>query len=93
LEKVFGPEDFIHDDEDERHTMVLARLESEAAAAAARQAEKVEQCATIQVVVAFKAKEREDVVRRVKREIIILDELDASFDSTCETYLPCSHIY
>jgi hypothetical protein len=42
---------------------------------------------------AFKAKEREDVVHRVKREIIILDELDTSSDSTCETYLLGSHIY
>jgi hypothetical protein len=29
----------------------------------------------------------------VKREIIILDKLNASSDSTCETYLPGSHIY
>jgi hypothetical protein len=47
--KVFGPEDFVHDDEDERRAMELARLESEAAAAATRQAEKVEQCATIRL--------------------------------------------
>jgi hypothetical protein len=36
VEKVFGPEDFGHDDEDESHAMELARLESEAAAAAVR---------------------------------------------------------
>jgi hypothetical protein len=47
--------------------MMLARLESEATAAAARQVEKAEQRATIQGVVTFKAKEREDVIRRVTR--------------------------
>jgi hypothetical protein len=53
----------------------------------------VEQRAAIQAMEAFKAKERENVVHRMKREIIILDELDNSFDSSCETYIPGSCIF
>jgi hypothetical protein len=39
-------------------------------------------------VVAFKANEQEDIVRHMNREIIILNELDDSSDSNCETGLP-----
>jgi hypothetical protein len=35
----------------------------------------------------FKAKEREDAVRCVKWDIVILDELDDSSNSSCETGL------
>jgi hypothetical protein len=44
-------------------------------------------------VAGFKAKEREDTIRHVKREIVILDELDASSDSSCETNLPDHRIF
>jgi hypothetical protein len=40
VEKVFGPEDFIHDDEAERRAMELGRLKSEAVAIAAWKAEQ-----------------------------------------------------
>jgi hypothetical protein len=41
----------------------------------------------------FKAKEREYIIHHVKREIIIFYELDASSDSSFESYLPGSHIF
>jgi hypothetical protein len=40
----------------------------------------------------FKAKEREDVVHHVKSDIIIIDELDASSDSSCDTYPRQPHL-
>jgi hypothetical protein len=67
--------------------------ESEEAATVARQAEKADQCTAIQAMAAFKEKEREDLFHRVKREIVILDELNASSISSCETDLPGRRIF
>jgi hypothetical protein len=44
-------------------------------------------------VAVFKEKEQEGIVRCVKSKIVILDELDDSSDSSCETGLLIHHTF